>query len=190
MLLTGTYKRSNDHRLPNTDPIDVKPQEIETSKTQTQLMASGLLVLGGASAWAAPPLRRHSGQGRSARGRLGCAPVRQRGEGFGAPRPQRCGSAGKARARSGEDERGGPGMRMARAPARTREARWPAGEESRVRVGPVTACARDEAKLRWSPGGGGAAGSDRSGGEDEATVWRRQRRRAWRRRAWFIKGDL
>ena len=50
MLLTGTYKRSNDHRLPNIDPIDVKPQEIETSKTQTQLMALGLLVLSGASA--------------------------------------------------------------------------------------------------------------------------------------------
>jgi len=32
-------------------------------------------------------------------------------------------------------------------------------------VGPVTACARDEARLGWSPGGGGAAGSDRSGGE-------------------------
>ena len=43
---------SPSRRLPNTDPIDVKPQEIETSKTQTQLMAPGLLVLGGASAWA------------------------------------------------------------------------------------------------------------------------------------------
>ena len=36
-----------------------------------------------------------------ARGRLGRALVRQRGEGSGAPRPRRCGSAGKARARSG-----------------------------------------------------------------------------------------
>ena len=36
-----------------------------------------------------------------ARGRLGRAPVRQRGEGSGAPRPRRCGSAGKARARFG-----------------------------------------------------------------------------------------
>ena len=44
-------------------------------------------------------------------------------------------------------------------------------------VGPVTACARDEASLGWSPGGGGAAGSDRSGGEDEATAWWRQRER-------------
>ena len=41
---------SPSRRLPNTDPIDVKPQEIKTSKTQTQLMAPGLLVLGGASA--------------------------------------------------------------------------------------------------------------------------------------------
>ena len=41
---------SPSRRLPNTDPIDVKPQEIETSKTHTQLMAPGLLVLGGASA--------------------------------------------------------------------------------------------------------------------------------------------
>ena len=45
----------------------------------------------------------------------------------------------------------------------------------REHVGPVTACARDEARLRWSPGGGGAAGSDRSGGEDEAT-----KKKAWR----------
>ena len=47
--------------------------------------------------------------------------------------------------------------------------RWPAGEEARVRVGPVTACTHDEARLGWSPRGGGAAGSDRSSGEDEAT---------------------
>jgi len=47
-----------------------------------------------------------------------------------------------------------------------RGVRWPAREEARVRVGPVIACARDEARLGWSPGGGGAAGSDRSGGEE------------------------
>ena len=47
--------------------------------------------------------------------------------------------------------------------------RWPAREEACMPVGPVTVCARDEARLGWSPGGGGAAGSDRSGGEDEAT---------------------
>ena len=55
-----------------------------------------------------------------------------------------------------------------------------------MRVGPVTACARDEARLGWSPGGGGSARSDRSGGEDEATEkkasatgssWRRRRQR-------------
>ena len=57
---------SPSHRLPNTDPIDVKPQEIKTSKTQTQLMAPGLLILGGASARAAPPLWHRLGQGRSA----------------------------------------------------------------------------------------------------------------------------
>ena len=53
--------------------------------------------------------------------------------------------------------------------------RWAAREEARVRVGLVTACACDEARLGWSPGGGDAAGSDRSGGEDEATekmAWR------------------
>jgi len=58
-----------------------------------------------------------------------------------------------------------------------RGVRWPAREEARVRVGPVIACARDEARLGWSPGGGGAAGLDRSGGEYEATAWRRQRGR-------------
>ena len=47
--------------------------------------------------------------------------------------------------------------------------RWLVGEEARVPVGPVTTCARDEARLGWSPGGGDAAGSGRSGGEDEAT---------------------
>jgi len=71
-------------------------------------------------------------------------------------------------------------------------------------MGLVTACARDEARLGWSPRGGGAVGSDRSGGEDEATE-----KKAWQlldpvgeegsedreeenqgRRAWFIKGDL
>ena len=57
----------------------------------------------------------------------------------------------------------------------TRGVRWSAGEEARVRVGPMTACARDEARLGWSPRGGGAAGSDRSGGEDEATE-----KKAWR----------
>jgi len=36
----------------------------------------------------------------------------------------------------------------------TRGVCWPAGEEARVRVGPVTACARDEARLGWSPRGG------------------------------------
>ena len=64
--------------------------------------------------------------------------------------------------------------------------RWPAGEEACMRVGPVTACARDEARLGWSPGGGGAAGSDRSGGEDEATEKKARRlqrgRRRWRQR--------
>ena len=56
-----------------------------------------------------------------------------------------------------------------------RGVRWPAEEEARVRVGPVTTCAHDEARLGWSPGGGGAARSDRSGGEDEAT-----KKKAWR----------
>ena len=64
--------------------------------------------------------------------------------------------------------------------------RWPAGEEARVRVGSVTVCAHDEARLGWLPGGGDAAGLDRSGGEDEAmekkvsatgSGWRRRRRR-------------
>ena len=32
-----------------------------------------------------------------------------------------------------------------------------------------------DVRLGWSPGGGGAAGSDRSGGEDEATE-----KKAWR----------
>ena len=72
--------------------------------------------------------------------------------------------------------------------------RWPAGEEARVRVGPVTACARDEARLGWSSGGGGAAGLDRSGGEDEATEKKaaetERKRTREGRRAWFIKGDL
>ena len=83
--------------------------------------------------------------------------------------------------------------------------RWPVGEEARVRVGPVTACARDEARLGWSPGGGGAARLDRSGGEDEAMekkAWRllgpvgqeggetERKRTREGRRAWFIKGDL
>ena len=57
----------------------------------------------------------------------------------------------------------------------TRGVRWPAGEEARVHVGLVTACTRDEARLGWSPRGGGTAGSDRSSGEDEATekmAWR------------------
>ena len=73
--------------------------------------------------------------------------------------------------------------RLGHAPVRTtvmmdedeQGVRWPAREEARVRVGPVTAYACDEARLGWSPGGGGAAGSDRSGGEDEATekkTWR------------------
>ena len=53
--------------------------------------------------------------------------------------------------------------------------RWPAGEEACVRVGPVIVCARDEARLGWSPRGGSAAGSDRSGGEDEA-----MEKKAWR----------
>ena len=53
--------------------------------------------------------------------------------------------------------------------------RWPTGEEARMHMGPVTACAHDEARLGWSPGGGGAAGSDRSGGEDEA-----MEKKAWR----------
>ena len=38
-----------------------------------------------------------------------------------------------------------------------------------MHVGPVTACACDEARLGWSSRGGGATGSDRSSGEDEAT---------------------
>ena len=53
--------------------------------------------------------------------------------------------------------------------------RWPAGEEARVRMGSLTACTRDEARLGWSLGCGGTAGSDRSGGEDEMIekkVWR------------------
>ena len=57
----------------------------------------------------------------------------------------------------------------------TRGVRWPAGEEVRVRMGPVKVCTRDEARLGWSPRGGDAAGSDRSGGEDEATE-----KKAWR----------
>ena len=52
---------------------------------------------------------------------------------------------------------------------------WLAGEEVRVRVGLMTACVHDEARLGWSPRGGDAAGSDRSGGEDEATE-----KKAWR----------
>ena len=52
---------------------------------------------------------------------------------------------------------------------------WPAREEARVHVGPVTACACDEARLGWSPRGGGAARSDRSGGEDEP-----MEKKAWR----------
>ena len=50
----------------------------------------------------------------------------------------------------------------------TRGVRWPTEEEARVRMGSVTACAHDEARLGWWPRGGGTAGSDRSGGEDEA----------------------
>ena len=57
----------------------------------------------------------------------------------------------------------------------TRGVRWPAREKARVHVGPVTACAHDEPRLGWSPGDGGAAGSDRSGGEDEA-----MEKKAWR----------
>ena len=57
----------------------------------------------------------------------------------------------------------------------TQGVRWPIEEEARVRVGPVIACAHDEARLGSSPGGGGAAGSDRSGGEDEA-----MEKKAWR----------
>jgi len=53
--------------------------------------------------------------------------------------------------------------------------RWLAREEARVRVGLVTACACDEARLGWSPGGDGTAGSNRSGGEDEA-----MEKKAWR----------
>ena len=53
--------------------------------------------------------------------------------------------------------------------------RCPAGEEANMRVGPVTACMRDEVRLGWSPRGGDAAGSDRSGGEDEA-----MEKKAWR----------
>ena len=83
--------------------------------------------------------------------------------------------------------RGGPGTRT------TRGVRWPAGEEARVRVGSVTACARDEARLGWSPGDGDAARSDRSGGEDEATKKKaaetERKRTREGRRAWFIKGD-
>ena len=80
----------------------------------------------------------------------------------------------------------------------TRGVRWPTEEEARVHVGPVTACARDEARLGWSSGGGGAARSDRSGGEDEPMekkAWRlldpvgeeggEDRSEAWRRwRGW------
>ena len=78
-------------------------------------------------------------------------------------------SSGVKGRRSGEDERGGPGTRT------TRGVHWPAGEEARVRVGLVTVCTHDEARLGWSPGGGGAAGLDRSGGEDKAT-----KKKAWR----------
>ena len=107
MLLTGTYKRSNDHRLPNTDPIDVKPQEIETSKTHTQLMAPGLLVLGGASARACV---------------LSGVDEDERGDG-GAP-------GDEDNTRSSEDKRGGPGTRRTRAPVRTSEARGPGTSEA------------------------------------------------------------
>ena len=55
-----------------------------------------------------------------ARGRLGRALVRQRGEGSGAPRPRWCGSAGKARARSG----GLLGAAAGKARARSGEAAW------------------------------------------------------------------
>ena len=64
----------------------------------------------------------------------------------------------------------------------TRGVRWSAGEEARVCVGLVTACARDEARLGWSPRGGGAAGSDRFGGEDEATEKKARRLQRGRRR--------
>ena len=76
----------------------------------------------------------------------------------------------------------------------TRGVRWLAGEEACVRVGPVTACTRDEARLGWSPRGGGAPGSDRSGGEDEATEKKaaetERKRTREGRRAWFIKANL
>ena len=39
----------------------------------------------------------------------------------------------------------------------------------------MIACVCDKARLGWSPRGGDAAGSDRSGGEDEATE-----KKAWR----------
>ena len=55
-------------------------------------------------------------------------------------------SSGVKGQRSDEDERGGPGTRTMRG------VRWPAGEEARVRVGPVTVCAHDKARLGWSPG--------------------------------------
>ena len=73
------------------------------------------------------------------------------------------------RAIVGADERGGSGTRT------TRGVCWPAGEEVRMHVGPVIACAHDEARLGWSPRGGSAAGSDQSGGEDEAAE-----KKAWR----------
>ena len=77
-------------------------------------------------------------------------------------------------ARDEEEARSSEDLRGARA-RDERGVRWPAEEEARVRVELVTTCARDEARLGWSPGGGGAAGSDRSGGEHEATE-----KKAWR----------
>ena len=97
---------SPSRRLPNTDPIDVKPQEIKTSKTQTQLMALGL-VLGDASA-------------------RPCSLS-------GVDEDKRCGGGAPGdedNTRSGEDERGGPGTRRTHAPARTSEARGPGTSEA------------------------------------------------------------
>ena len=54
-------------------------------------------------------------------------------------------------------------------------ARW-AGDEDDARraLAGQRRSARDEAGLGWSPRGDGAAGSDRSGGEDEVT-----KKKAW-----------
>jgi len=104
-----------------------------------------------------------------ARGRLGRAPVRQRREGSGAPRPRRCGSAGKAQARSGEDcgDDGRGWVRRALASRRRSTRACGAGDSVRAW--------REEARVvAW---GRRRCWIGSIWWQDEATVWWRQRGR-------------